>query len=551
MSKKSFTLVIIILLVLTSTASIGQGINSSFSASIDSKTLYVGGEGADNYSTIQTAIFFADEGDTVFVYDDSSPYKESIVINKAITLQGENKSTTIIDGNKNQDVILCESDNVQINGFTIINCTTNNGHWWIAGIQLQYNRNCIVSNNIVISNQHGIRCYYSTNNTISNNFIKSNENSGIWLNQQSNNNTITSNVINSNGYCGVNIDNSDYDTVEYNIINYNGGDGVILDDSNFAEVVRNNLTDNNYNGIMLRSSCNNKIFNNHLIKNGLLIWQTFSANNKVENNTVDNKQLVYWTNIEDRTIDDAGQIILIDCNNITIKNLEISDIFFAIQLLDPNDCIITNNILNNNYRGIYIQNSYQKTSKKISISNNILSNNEDGMYIDYSSDYLIENNIIQNNTNIGLRISGKYHTVCKNIFNNNYEGIYIRGLRNNVYKNVLTNNNKNGIFCEDLHKSIIHKNDINNNKNGIYIIDSKNNIISRNNIYKNKGLNAFFKDSLINLWFRNFWNKYLGPKFIGGLKYIIVGTWSPPYILPVINFDLLPKKQRYDILPLL
>ena len=37
-------------------------------------TLYVGGSGPKNYSTIQEAINDASDGDTVFVYDDSSPY---------------------------------------------------------------------------------------------------------------------------------------------------------------------------------------------------------------------------------------------------------------------------------------------------------------------------------------------------------------------------------------------------------------------------------------------------------------------------------------------
>ncbi len=37
-------------------------------------TLYVGGDGPGNYTKIQDAINNASDGDTVFVYDDSSPY---------------------------------------------------------------------------------------------------------------------------------------------------------------------------------------------------------------------------------------------------------------------------------------------------------------------------------------------------------------------------------------------------------------------------------------------------------------------------------------------
>lgn len=58
--------------------------------------LYVGGSGANNYTSIQDAIDDAENGDIVFVYDDSSPYYECIIINKSIELKGENKYTTVI-----------------------------------------------------------------------------------------------------------------------------------------------------------------------------------------------------------------------------------------------------------------------------------------------------------------------------------------------------------------------------------------------------------------------------------------------------------------------
>jgi parallel beta-helix repeat protein len=59
-------------------------------------TLYVGGDGPGNYTSIQQAIDNASDGDTVFVYDDSSPYQEHIKIDKTIELIGEDKFRTII-----------------------------------------------------------------------------------------------------------------------------------------------------------------------------------------------------------------------------------------------------------------------------------------------------------------------------------------------------------------------------------------------------------------------------------------------------------------------
>ena len=52
----------------------------------DGNILFVGGSGLDNYTMIQDAIDNASDGDTVFVYGDSSPYNENIVINKSTIL---------------------------------------------------------------------------------------------------------------------------------------------------------------------------------------------------------------------------------------------------------------------------------------------------------------------------------------------------------------------------------------------------------------------------------------------------------------------------------
>jgi len=79
-------------------------------------TLYVGGTGEGNYTRIQDAINDANDGDTIFVYDDSSPYEGFGISDKSVNLVGENKNTTIID----EDVWVRNSNDFSIQGLTFV-----------------------------------------------------------------------------------------------------------------------------------------------------------------------------------------------------------------------------------------------------------------------------------------------------------------------------------------------------------------------------------------------------------------------------------------------
>ncbi len=132
---------------------LGIGVGSSTARIIEHSTmptvlgdiLYVGGGGPGNYSTIQEAIYNASDGDTIFVYDDSSPYIENVVVNIRINLIGENKETTVIDGNGSGNVVYISANEVEITGFTITHGTT--------GIYLDGStENVTISRNIITEN---------------------------------------------------------------------------------------------------------------------------------------------------------------------------------------------------------------------------------------------------------------------------------------------------------------------------------------------------------------------------------------------------------------
>lgn len=271
------------------------------------KTLYVGGSGPGNYSKIQDGIDNASDGDTVFVYDDSSPYYENIVVDKPINLIGENMNSTVIDNEYRRiNIINISSNRISITGFTIKRSgyPSGPGHFGYFAISsnadninISYNKfikNCrgirISGNNITIANniildtkEEGILLSKSHYNTITNNTISTVGGVGILLGE-SNHNIITKNIIYRNGN-GIHSYDSSYNTIKWNNITRgsiafygckhfhisknniaNNGIGIRFDDSDYFLISFNNIEDNKI-GLLSIWSANNKITNNNFIEN--------------------------------------------------------------------------------------------------------------------------------------------------------------------------------------------------------------------------------------------------------------------------------------------
>jgi len=200
-------------------------------------TLYVGGNGTGNYTKIQDAIDNASDGDTVFVFDDSSPYYEYIVISKRINLTGENKETTIIVGNWSRKFIPVVILNAYSSFVTIQGFIITNGY---CGIDIESDNNKITGN-IISNNTNGVGLYYCCNNTILGNNISSNSEYGVKLVLLSNYNIIQNNNI-QNNYIGISL----AELCLYNII------------------MGNNISKNSYESIILGVSHENIIESNYI-----------------------------------------------------------------------------------------------------------------------------------------------------------------------------------------------------------------------------------------------------------------------------------------------
>jgi len=195
-------------LLIVSSVCFPSGQSTSLSLSVQ-RTLFVGGNGPGNYTSINSAIENSSEGDRIFVY--GGLYQENILIDKHLILQGADKNSTIIDGGGHGDVIAVTANEVTIQGFTIIN-----GGRISSGISLKQNvAYVVIRNNIIQSNAwDGISLFDATHNRISGNLIVLNAD-GIYLSYSCTNNEITNNIISGNSFYGIFIQSSNENNIIY------------------------------------------------------------------------------------------------------------------------------------------------------------------------------------------------------------------------------------------------------------------------------------------------------------------------------------------------
>jgi len=175
----------------------------------------------DHYSTIQQAVNAAIQGDTIFVR--AGTYVENVLVNKNLSIIGENRTTTIVDGNNAGTVFYVNRSSVTIKGFTVTNSKLDH-----TGFFLYRSNNSVITENNVVQNQGGIIVLRSTNCTVNENLVENNPQRGIIF-TNSQDFTASDNYIYGNKY-GINANVSMNGLIAHNNVYESDFDGIGLQD---------------------------------------------------------------------------------------------------------------------------------------------------------------------------------------------------------------------------------------------------------------------------------------------------------------------------------
>ena len=384
------------------------------------------------YDTIQKAVssWATLSGDTLYV--KSGTYNENIFVNKAISLTGENKETTIIDGGNKGSVLRISGSNVKVTGFTVRN-----------------------GNSPIPTQSSGLNSTAALMQLLQSYGYDISQLSGL---PQSTISTLLSQITQATGS---------------NAITTNAG--IYLSNTNNCTII-GNIVKNSTCGILLSSSSNNTLKNNDLTDNkygfGVSATTPEQYINEIDNsNTINGKPIYYWTNKNNMKIpSDAGYVAIVNCTEITISNLQLSDNYNGLLIVNTEKSTIANNTIENNCEGLRIINS----------ENNILQNNNmDNTHNNFYADLSHPNKIDASN-----KINGKAIYIWTDQHDKivpsdagyvaliNCSGITVQDLN-------LTNNEV-GVLLQNVQNSSIAKNTLSNMNCAIELTLASNNLISQN-----------------------------------------------------------------------
>jgi len=389
----------------------------------------------DNFKSIQDAINNATTGSIIFV--KMGVYCEHLIVNKTVSIIGESKTETIIDGQGIGTVISVTADHVNIKRLTIRNSGYADGQSGILLIGCSFN----VSENVITKNSYGVyikssdknfmrgnnftynnfalTLSNSTGNSIFENYFEENYSPSISL-YNSSNNFLFNNVVQHNPAYGIYMCNSENNTVRENIVMHvcdgiflqfsknNKIDGNIVANTSphalyfnysYENCIRRNLmVDNNF-AFYLFGSCGNFISENNISRNKYGIYLQYSGNNTLEKNCISfnwynfgvfGEGLADFINYIDtsNTVNGKGIYYLINCFGCKVH----TDAGY-VAIVNSTKVCVENLKLNKNIQGLLLAYSREVLIENVELSDNFVG----GMCLFYSNDNTVVKSVFRNN----------------------------------------------------------------------------------------------------------------------------------------------------------
>ncbi len=369
--------------------SVGEKIIQSFS---EGNIFYVGGTGDGNYTKIQDAINDSSAGDTIYVYNNSSPYYEHLMIEKSLFLIGEDTFSTEINGSlleNSLDTMYITGDYVAIRNFRI---SHNRGYYYQAAVNVRGDyltlSDCIIQDNSWIGislvrasfcqilncelygNLMAINFVNSKGNTIQNCVCQGNSDA-ITLYEASDNNQLINCTCIRNSFSSIHIQQSSGNQII----------GCVCQDG--------------YDGISLAYAPNTKMRNNTLVNN----YANFGIGSSSvsdfycdidTSNTINGKPMYYLIGQDDLLFDETieiGFLGLIECENISVQNSDFRNNFEGMVLAGTSSSVIENcSFMNNEGHGMYLISSLGNLVRNCTFTDGFF----DGIFLYDSSNNIVE-----------------------------------------------------------------------------------------------------------------------------------------------------------------
>ncbi|ESU19609.1 copper-binding protein [Flavobacterium cauense R2A-7] len=267
--------------------------------------------------------------------------------------------------------------------------------------------------------------------------------------------------------------------------------------------------------------------------------------------------------------ENKSEVISINADNVVVKGFKIQNSGHAaledpcgIRVYDKSNVTVENNILDNNFFGIYIQNgknciiknntikAYGKEeqligngihcwkSENLQIIANKISGHRDGIYFEFVTNSVIWRNISSNNIRYGLHFMfSNDDSYITNVFKNNGAGVAVMFTKNvKMFNNYFEENwgdSAYGLLLKEIADSYIFNNRFSKNTSGIYM-EGTSRIKVEKNVFESNGWgmkiqascmeneivnNNYLKNTfdistngslVLNTFNSNYWDKYEG-----------------------------------------